>query len=277
VVEVRDGELAGQRRTWNGSVLLAEHPSALDYRGKFYAVSYAVPAGRSQLNGARRTPPSSAQETTLDLLWIRDGMACFAGGRTGAPLYRAVIVLEGPAQTPRALASADPGALAGYRAVVDGLEHALHVVVRAAPFDAAAYAARFESRSAALPAPLAALAEEHARWARRELEGRRLLSRRAYVVVPAERATARKPLPALPRGVRKWLRRRPEVDQEVDAVEAAQVLDERCARLTGALGAAGVGTRRLDDLELARLYRACWGAQRQRSDRDLLIAFGRGG
>jgi hypothetical protein len=188
-------------------------------------------------------------------------------------------MLEGPAQTPRALAASDPGALAGYRAVVDGLEHALHVVVRAVPFDAVAYAARFESRSAALPAPLAALAEEHARWARRELEARRLLSRRAYLVVPAERATAPKPLPAraLPRGVRQWLRRPPEVDLELDVVQAAQVLDERCARLSGALGAAGVGTRRLDDLELARLYRACWGAQQQRSDRDLLIAFGRGG
>jgi hypothetical protein len=151
----------------------------------------------------------------------------------------------------------------------------LHVVVRAVPFDAVTYAARFESRSASLPAQLAALAKEHARWARRELEARRLLSRRAYVVVPAERATAPKPLPAraIPRGVRQWLWRRPEVDQQLDLVQAAQVLDERCARLSGALGAAGVGTRRLDDLELARLYRACWGAQRQRGDRDLLIAF----
>jgi hypothetical protein len=159
---------------------------------------------------------------------------------------------------------------------VDGLEHALHVVVRAVPFDAVTYAARFESRSAALPAPLAALAEEHARWARREIEARCLLSRRAYVVVPAERSTAPKPLPAqaLPRGVGEWLRRPREVDRELDAAQAAQVLDERCARLSGALGAAGVGTRRLGDLELARLYRGCWGAQRQRVDRDLLIAFG---
>jgi hypothetical protein len=220
--------------------------------------------------------PSSAQETTLDLLWIRDRMVCFAGCRTGEPLYRAVIMLEGPAQTPRALAAADPGALAGYRAVVDGLEHALHVVVRAVPFDAVTYAARFESRSAVLPAQLAALAEEHARWARRELEARRLLSRRSYVVVPAERATAPKPLPAqaLPRGLRQWLRRQPAVDQGLNVVQAAQVLDERCTRLSGALGAAGVGTSRLDDLELARLYRACWGAQRHRGDRDLLIAFG---
>jgi hypothetical protein len=188
-------------------------------------------------------------------------------------------MLEGPAQTPSALAAADPGALAGYRAVVDGLDHALHVVVRAVPFDAMTYAARFESRSVALPATLAALADEHARWARRELEARRLLSRRAYVVVPADRTTAPRalPAPALPRRVRQWLRRQPEIDQELDVVQAAQVLNERCARLSGALGAAGVGTRRLDDLELARLYRACWGAQRQRGDRDLRIAFGRGG
>ena len=238
-----------------------------------------VPAGRAQSGGARLARLSSAQETTLDLLWISAGVACFAGGRTGTPLYRAVIMLEGPAQTPRALAASDPGALAGYRAVVDGLEHPLHVVVRAVPFDAEAYAARFEARSAALPAPLVALAQEHARWARRELQARRLLSRRAYVVVPAERRTTPKPqlAQALSRGVREWLRRPPEFAEGLDVAQARRVLDDRCARLSGALGAAGVGTRRLDDLGLARLYRACWGAQRQRGDPDLLIAFGRGG
>jgi hypothetical protein len=35
VVQDRDRELAGQRRTWNRSVLLAEYPGPLDYVGEF--------------------------------------------------------------------------------------------------------------------------------------------------------------------------------------------------------------------------------------------------
>jgi hypothetical protein len=58
---------------------------------------------------------------------------------------------------------------------------------------------------------------------------------------------------------------------------ARVVLRERCTRLSAALGAAGVGARRLDDLALARLYRACWnptGPGGDRLDRDLVATFG---
>ena len=46
-------------------------------------------------------PPASAQETTLDLLWIQDGVVAFAGGRGTSPLYRAVLAVDGPPHTPR--------------------------------------------------------------------------------------------------------------------------------------------------------------------------------
>src|SRR5437870_8491546 len=142
------------------------------------------PPGRTQKTG--RQSRASIQATTLDLLWIHDSVVCFAGARVGAPLFRAVLALDGPAHTPRALAAGDPGALAGYRALLGHLDHPLQVLVRTEPVDATVRAARWETRAATLSPPLAALAREHAAWARRELPGVGLLVRRAYVVVPAE-------------------------------------------------------------------------------------------
>jgi hypothetical protein len=218
-------------------------------------------------------PPASAQESTLDLLWIQDGVAAFAGGRGTSPLYRAVLALEGPPHTPRALAAAESGTLGGYRAVLDRLDHAVQVVVRALPVDTTAYAARWETRAALLPAPLAALAREHAGWARRELAGLGLLVRHAYMVVPAEEPpTAHSPAQSL----RERLRRAPVSTLAVERARA--VLAERCTRLVSGLGAAGVRAARLDDLDLARLYRACWSPSMphaDRFDRDLAAVFGR--
>jgi hypothetical protein len=218
----------------------------------------------------RREPRASIQATTLDLLWIDEGIVCFAAGRAGVPVLRAILALDGPAHTPRALAAANPGALDGYRALLSQLDHALQVLVRAVPADTASEAARWETRAAVLPGPLAELAREHATWVRRELAGLGLLVRRAYVVVPADEPVEQHPIPAvvLHRG------RPPTVSLE----RARVLLRERCARLSAALEAAGVGARRLDDLALAPLYRACWnpttpGADRQ--DRDLAAAFGR--
>src|SRR5438093_10289670 len=141
---------------------------------------------RQRMPETRRRARASIQATTLDLLWIHDGVVCFAGAGGGAPLFRAVLALEGPAHTPRALAAGDPGALAGYRALLGHLDHPLQVLVRTEPVDATARAARWETRATALLPPLAALAREHAAWARRELPGLGLLIRRAYVIVPAE-------------------------------------------------------------------------------------------
>ena len=217
-------------------------------------------------------PLASTQETTLDLLWIQDGVVAFAGGRGTSPLYRAVLAVDGPAYTPRALAAAESGALGGYRAVLDRLDHPLQVVVRAMPYQVTTYAARWEARADVLPAPLAALAREHAGWARRELAGLGLLVRHAYVVVPAEDPpTAASPAHNL-RNRLHWGSLR-----KLAPEHAREVLAERCARVQSGLGAAGVRASRLDDLALARLYRACWSPSTRdadRHDRDLAARFG---
>jgi hypothetical protein len=217
---------------------------------------------------------ASIQATTLDLLWISGGVVCFAGPQPDAQLYRAILAVAGPPQTPRGLAESGAGALAGYRAMLSGLDHPVQILVHPEPFDAAAEAARWDARAAALPPPLAELAREHAAWVRRELASARLLVRRAYLVVPAEgaatdarpdwRARARlgsRPAPTLGGGE-----------------EARAVLAERCEQLSGALAGAGVAARRLDDLALARLYRDCWGTRGSagdRLDRDLAALLGR--
>jgi len=70
------------------------------------------------------SPRASIQATTLDLLWIRDGVVCFAGARDSAPLLRAVLSLDGPAHTPSALADADlRGREPDAARRIHGLEH----------------------------------------------------------------------------------------------------------------------------------------------------------
>jgi hypothetical protein len=216
---------------------------------------------------------ASIQATTLDLLWISGSVVCLAGPQPDAPLYRAVLTLAGPPQTPRGLAESGAGALAGYRAMLGGLDHPIQIMVRPERFDAAAEAARWDARASVLPPPLDAIALEHAGWARRELASASLLVRRAYLVIPAESAATqeRPSVAARPRLLR-------EPAPNLDADRARTVLDERCERLSSALAGAGVAARRLDDFALARLYRDCWGgggAAGDRFDRDLAALLGR--
>jgi hypothetical protein len=217
---------------------------------------------------------ASLQETTLDLLWIADGVACFAGaGR--ARLYRAVLAAAPP---PEAFAGSEHAdrALDGYVAVLNSLTHPLQILVRPDPTDVDAYAERWQARSRRLPPALAGLAREHAEWARRDLPGLGLLERRLYLVVPAEDRPP--PLGSLAGPARLLCRRlwrRPVPRQRPDAA-ARDLLADRCERLQSLLDRAGVRSWRLDDLGLARLYRASWGhrpAGEQRLDRDLRAFF----
>ena len=210
---------------------------------------------------------ASIQATTLDLLWISGGVVCFAGPRPDAQLYRAILAVTGPPQTPRGLAESEAGALAGYRALLGGLDHPVQILVRPELLDAGAEATRWDTRAAALQPPLAELAREHAAWARRELASASLLVRRAYLVVPAE-SPATDERPDWAARVRLGSKPRPSLDAE----RAKAVLVERCDRLSSALAGAGVAARRLDDLALACLYRDCWasrGSPGDRLDRDL--------
>jgi hypothetical protein len=238
------------------------------------------PSPRGEPGAARsRRPTASAQETTLDLLWISHRVVCFAGGSPGELLFRAILVLEGPAHTPRALAASDAGALNGYRSLPDRLDHPVQVVIRPEPFEAQRYADRWESRVARLPGALAALAREHTAWARADLAELGLLHRRAYMVVPADDGAAEVPVGrgGLTGRVRWGLGRAPERAPVAGADLARAVLEERCGRLAGALGTAGVVATRLDNLALAKLYRACWNpasGAAPRTDRDLAARFG---
>jgi hypothetical protein len=212
--------------------------------------------------------PSSVQETALDLLWIADGVACFAGAGA-ARLYRAVLALAGP---PEAFAGSDHAerALAAYAAFLNSLEVPLQFLVTAAHLDVDGYAAGWDARERALAGAMAELAREHARWAREELAGLRLLERQILLVVAAEGAAAAAGalVPALAGGL-PWRRRERAAEAEASA---SATLGERCARLQAALADAGVRSSRLDDAALARVYRVGWGHDRageQRFDRDL--------
>jgi hypothetical protein len=199
---------------------------------------------------------ASIQATTLDLLWISGGVACLAGPHPDAPLYRAILALAGPPQTPRGLAESGAGALAGYRAMLGGLDHPIQILVRPERFDASADAARWDARAGVLLPPLDAIAREHAGWIRRELASASLLVRRAYVVIPADAAaTQERP------SVAARARLRHESAPTLDAEQARVVLADRCERLGSALAGAGVAAWRLDDFALARLFRDCWGTR----------------
>jgi hypothetical protein len=224
-------------------------------------------------SGTRRSRPgntthlSSIQETTLDLLWIADGAVCFAGSKR-APLYRAVLAVAGP---PEAFAGSEHAerALSGYAAVLNGLEHPLQLLTRTEDMDVAAYAARWENAAARLPADLAALAREHASWARRQLAALGLLERRLYLIVPADE-------PAPPAHTLVNQLRQRSRSAHSDQAGALAALSERCDRLQHLLKSAGIRSARLDDIGLARLYRACWGhalGGQQRFDRDVLAFF----
>jgi hypothetical protein len=215
---------------------------------------------------------ASIQATTLDLLWISGSVVCLAGPQPDAPLYRAILALGGPPQTPRGLAESGAGALTGYRVMLAGLEHPIQILVRPERFDTAAEAARWDTRAGVLSPPLDALAREHAGWVRSQVVCASLLVRRAYLVIPAENAAVQE-RPSI--AARARLRREPA--PSLDADRARAVLAERCERLSGTLAGAGVVARRLDDFALARLYRECWGTRGSdgdRFDRDLASLLG---
>jgi hypothetical protein len=226
---------------------------------------------RASERSARPTPsPSSIQETTLDLLWIADSVACFAGvGKR--QLYRAVLSLAGP---PEAFAGSEHAerALAGYAAVLNGLEHPVQFLVRGEALDISGYADRWETAALRLPPVLADLAREHAGWARQQLPELGLLERRLYLVVPAEQPT--RPGGSL---VAQFHRHLARSDSDRDGrAYAMKALSGRCGRLQQLLGSAGIRSSRLDDVALARLYRAGWGhapGGEQRFDRDVRVFF----
>ena len=211
---------------------------------------------------------ASIQETTLDVVWIRDGVVCF-GGRAAEHCYRAVLTTEGPPEAFAVEADRVQPALDAFASFLNGLAYPIQVLVRALPIDLASYARRLEDRAVDLPPGLAASARADALWARQTGPDLGLLDRRAFLVLPAE---------ALPDGdlIRRLGSARIRFGHWFGTasgpgeVTARQVLDARCAEAIDMLAGAGIWAHRLDDPDLVRLFHSCWSrGQSARFDQDL--------
>ena len=200
---------------------------------------------------------ASVQTAFLGLEEIAEGVVRLRGGE-----YRAIVEASGVNFA--LLGEGEQEAtIAGFAAFLNGLTFPLQILVRATPLDLEAYLTGLEQRAARDPAdPLAALARDHVAYLRRLGRNRTLLERRFYLVVPAEGEE--------PRAARPW----PFAGRKnrVDPSAARKQLTFRCEEVARHLGRCGLATRRLDSVELARLFYACWCpelSRGQRLERDL--------
>ena len=213
------------------------------------------------------TDLASVQETSLDIVWIRDGVVCL-GSRSADRCYRAVLAVQGPPEAFAPEVERLQPLLDGFASFLNALGQpstlppaALQALVLAEPTDLAEYAARLELRARALPPHLAREALADAAWARQVGPQLGLLERRGYLVVPAESVPSANLAgrfgSAPPRLVR-WLGPRGALDE----ASARQALDTRCTELIQRLERGGVLAQRLGDVALARLFHACWSRRR---------------
>ena len=218
---------------------------------------------------------ASVQDTSLDLVWIRDGVVAL-GYRAADRCYRAVLAVEGPPEAFAAEADRVEPLVAAFAGFLNALSQAsvlppsgLQVLVRSERTDLSEYAARLEQRALGLPVDLAREALADAAWARNEGPGLGLLPRRAYLVIPAE-ALAGADLASRLANVGLRLGRLFNVNSRMSEGEARQALDTRCGELTERLKHSGVSASRLRDVGLTRLFQACWTVRRNgRFDQDL--------
>jgi hypothetical protein len=206
-------------------------------------------------------PLASVQDTSVDVVWIRDGVVAL-GYRPADRAYRAVLAVEGPPQAFAQEIERVQPLVDGFAGFLNALSQnavmpPVQVLVRAEPADLSEYASRLERRALALPPRLASQALADVAWAGQEGPRLGLLPRHAYLIVPAE---------SVPGGdlagrvgtmhsrVGRWFGTRPSL---TDA-EACEALDTRCAELIDRLAHGGVWARRLDDAALTRLFQACW-------------------
>jgi hypothetical protein len=218
---------------------------------------------------------ASVQETSLDIVWIREGVVCL-GNRPADRCYRAVLAVEGPSEAFADEVERVQPLLDGFARFLNALGQpgvlppaVVQALVLAEPTDMSGYASRLEERASALPPHLAREALADAAWARRNGPGLGLLDRHAYVVVPAESVPDARLLGRFdsvrPR-LAHWFRANPALDE----AGAREALDVRCVELTESLTRAGVWAHRLDDPDLVRLFHACWSRRRDsRFERDV--------
>jgi len=140
--------------------------------------------------------------------------------------------------------------LAGYRRFLNGLAFPLQILARIVPTDVDAYLAGITYDTARRGETLSRLARDHEAFVRRIARERTLLDRRFYVVIPAGGRSSRGARPAWP-----WRRSATRERERLDLLADGRQLTFRCAEVSQGLAAFGVGTRRLDEDELAVLWR----------------------
>lgn len=212
------------------------------------------------------TDLASIQDTSLDVVWIRNGVVCL-GSRPSERCYRAVLAVQGPPEAFALEVERLQPLLDGFASFLNALAQpstlppALQALVLAEPADLAEYAARLERRASALPPHLAREALADAAWGRQTGPHLGLLERRGYLVVPAESvpsADMAGRFGSAPRGFVRWFGSRPTLDEE----GARRALETRCTELVQRLERGGVLAQRLDDRALVRLFHACWSRRR---------------
>lgn len=200
---------------------------------------------------------ASVQALHVRLEAIQGGVVHLAG-----PRYRAVLEVNGLPHGSLSDETQQEGVLAGYAGFLNGLTFPIQILVRATLVDLDAYLEGVEERAGRETVPaLADLARDHADFVRGLARRRTLLERRFYLVVPAQEAG----------GNAGWLARRlpwrGRTEEALDAEEAGRQLTFRCDEVAAQLSRCGARARRLGDLELARLYQACWSPELARSQR----------
>lgn len=221
------------------------------------------------------TALASVQETSLDVVWIRDRVVCL-GQRLTDRCFRSALAVEGPPEAfAQELERVQPmldgfaGFLNAFGQPSIGPPGAVQILIRAEPGDLSEYAARLEARAQDLPPKLASEALADATWARQNGPVLGLLPRRGYVVIPAESlpgADVAGRLGAARSRFGRWFRVGPTLDESA----ARKTLDTRCGEVVERLARSGVWAQRMDDAALTRLFQACWSRGRDdRFEQDL--------
>ena len=206
---------------------------------------------------------ASVQATSLDVVWIRDRVACL-GQRLIDRCYRSALAVEGPREAfaeeierVQPMLDGFAGFLNAFGQPSIGPPAAVQILVRAEPGGLSEYAARLEGRAKDLPPDLASEALADAAWARQIGPVLGLLLRRGYVVIPAESLPGTNVAGRLGTArsrFGRWFRAEPGLDEAA----AREALDTRCSDVIERLARAGVWAQRLDDAALTRLFQTCW-------------------
>jgi hypothetical protein len=218
---------------------------------------------------------ASVQGTSLDVVWIRDGVVCL-GQQLSDRCYRSALAVAGPPEAFAQEIERVQPMLDGFAGFLNafcqpsiGPLSAVQTLVRAEPGDLSEYATRLETRAKELPPQLASQALADATWARQTGPVLGLLPRHAYMVIPAESlpgADVAGRLAATGFRLGRWFR----ADPLLDETAARKTLASRCGEVMERLARGGVWAHRMDDAALTRLFQACWSRGRDvRFEQDL--------